>query len=319
MRVAVVGAGAIGCTLGAALAPRHEVELVARGEHLRALRERGLVLDGKALKIPAVDVPLPRADLAILAVKTQDVEAAAPSAKDAARVLCIQNGLAAEGLAAKHVKGDVLGAVTAIDAEFLEPGVVTVGRVGGLVIGGRGAEEIARVFAESGIPARATANLAGARWMKLLVNLNNAILAATGTTTQDAFRDARLARLGVRAMREGLAVAKAEGVRLEAIPWASPTLAAGLAGVPEALATRLLMMRARRLAGDVPLRGSTQQSLLRGKPTEVRWLNGEVTRRGRARGIPTPTNDALVAAVERVETSGEFLVPAQLLAMAQAA
>ncbi|MEA3199073.1 MAG: 2-dehydropantoate 2-reductase [Thermoplasmata archaeon] len=316
MRVSVLGAGAIGCALGAALAPHAEVELVARGAHLAALREKGLTLDGRTLRLAASDRVTPGADLVIAAVKTQDLEAALAASRDAigpAPVMTIQNGLAAEGLAALHVP-EVVGCVTALDAEFLEPGVVTVGRVGGLVLSGR--PDLAALFAKAGIPARVTRSFAGARWTKLLVNLNNTILAATGLTAQEAYARADLPRLSVRVVKEGLAVARAEGVRLEAIPWANPRQVAMLTRLPEPLAARLLAARVLRDAGAIPLRGSTQQSLMRGRGVEVAYLNGEIVRRGARHGIATPANDALVAAVEKVAASGQLIPPASLAALA---
>jgi 2-dehydropantoate 2-reductase len=241
-----------------------------------------------------------------------------------AKVVTIQNGLAAESVAGRYAK-DVVGCVTAIDAELLDDGVVQVGRVGGLVLGRHRFTEsskspvadatvrdLARLFDASGIPARATDNLEGARWTKLLVNLNNALLAATGLTAQDAFARRDIPRLAVRVVREGLAVARAEGVALERIPWADPRQVALVARLPEALGARLLAKRVLRDAGSVPLRGSTLQSILRGRTTEVDFLNGEIVRRGAAHGIPTPVNVGLLEAVERVSRDGAFVDPAHL-------
>ncbi len=310
----MLGAGAVGCALGAGLARVAEVRLVARGDHLAALQRDGLLLDGRRVRLPAAERLEPGANLVIAAVKTQDLDGALAASRGAlgqARVLTIQNGLAAEGIAARHVPAErVVGCVTALDAEMLEPGVVTVGRVGGLVLSG--APDVAALLSQAGFPTRVSANFAGARWTKLLVNLNNALLAATGLTAQEAYARRDLPRLSVRLVREGLAVARAEGVRLERIPWADPRQVALLARLPEEWAARLLAARVRRDAGSVPLRGSTQQSLLRGRSVEVAWLNGEVVARGRRLGVPTPANEAMVAAVERVAASGEPVPPAAL-------
>lgn len=316
MRIAILGAGAIGCALGAALAPHAQVELIARGAHLAALQRDGLHLDGRTLRLPASDRLRAGADVVVAAVKTQDLDAALRDAAPAlgeARVVTLQNGLAAEDIAGRHAKR-VVGCVCALDAEFLQPGVVTIGRVGGLVLSE--CEDLAALLSRAGIPTGVASNFVGARWTKLLVNLNNALLAATGLTAQEAYARRDLPRLSIRVVREGLAVARAEGVRLAPIPWADPRQVAFAARLPETLAARLVAARVRRDAGDVPLRGSTQQSLLRSRSVETPFLNGEVVRRGARHGIATPANEALLAAVEEVAASGKPIAPERLAARA---
>lgn len=330
MRVAVVGAGAIGCTLAAMLQARsgHEVTLVARGAQLRALQERGLLLDGfpglDALRVRAVDKLDARPDWLVLATKTQDLDAAAAGAAEharGARVLTVQNGLAAETIAAEHFGERVVGCVVALDATFLEPGCVTVGSVGGLVAGRWGGPADARVRAaeallrSAGLPCSGTDNFAGARWTKLLVNLNNALPAATGLTVQELYAHPGVPRFAARVLKEGLAVARAEGVKLEPIPWTSPALLRAVALLPAGLVGPMLARRVRRLFRRAPLYGSTLQSLKRGKATEIDWLNGEVVARGTRLGVPTPLNEALVGAVHAVERGGAFLEVGRLPAL----
>jgi 2-dehydropantoate 2-reductase len=67
---------------------------------------------------------------------------------------------------------------------------------------------------------------------------------------------------------------------------------------------RLLASAARSRLGRLPIRGSTWQSLARGRPTEIEFLNGEIVREGQARGIPVPYNAAVLEAVRRLEKGG---------------
>jgi 2-dehydropantoate 2-reductase len=321
-RVLVVGAGALGSLLGALLQEaRHDVVLLARGAHAREVALEGLLLTGGAYGPPR-RVPLKAAfaappafapDLAILAVKTPDVEAALKehhAAHDgAAPIVALQNGLAQDALVAQAAgPARAVGAVAALDAEFLEPGHVDCARRGTLVLGGpdpattRAAEILGRA-----VRVRRTGNLPGARWTKLLVNLGNVVPAITGLSYQEAARHPGLARAHVRMIREGVAVSRAEGVDLAPLPWASPGLLRLTARAPDALAARVYAMRVRRVMGRRPGYGSTWQSVQRGKSPETTWLNGEVVRRGRARGVPTPVNEAAAQLVE----AGKRLAPGE--------
>lgn len=254
-----MGAGAVGATLGGLLALRAgaDVALVARGAHLEALRARGLRLEGvgepSTLRLRAAARLEEAPDVLILATKLHDLDAAAAAAAPVAgeaTVPTVQNGLQAEAIASRRFGAErVVGAAVALDALHLEPGRVRAGSIGGLVLGRPGgaagprAEGLAALLASAGIPARTTANFAGARWMKLLVNLNNALPAVTGMSVQELYAHEGPPRVMARLLREGLLVARAEGVRLEPLPWASPRLVRLAAAVPEALGGALLARR----------------------------------------------------------------------------
>ena len=135
-RYLVVGAGAVGGVIGARLSRAgFEVELVARGAHLAALRARGLRLrspEGDAtLAVSAVAHPAEHAfgddSVVLLAVKTQDAEAAlaelASCAGSETPVVCLQNGVEAERLALRRF-ARVVGAMLMLPTTHLEPGVV---------------------------------------------------------------------------------------------------------------------------------------------------------------------------------------------------
>ncbi len=137
MRVVVYGAGAIGGVIGGRLAQHgHEVVLIARGAHGRALRERGLRLESPEgavdLAIPCVERPAELSfgpdDLVLLAMKTQDTDAALDELAHAVRgrppaVACAQNGVENERLALRRFP-DVYGVCVMCPATHLEPGVV---------------------------------------------------------------------------------------------------------------------------------------------------------------------------------------------------
>ncbi len=329
--VAVLGAGAIGSVVGANLARAgRDVLLVGRGAHVEAMREDGLHLrtrDGAHVREERVAVNASRtlatADVVLLTVKTPDVPAALEQVVDVcpeAVVVTCQNGVRADAMAAEVLGRDaVVGAVTVFDAEFLEPGVVTWNRVGPLVVGdpwGRGRRSpVGRVVdvLEGAHPVEVRGDLRGARWTKLLVNLNNAIPAATGLSVQEVVDHPGLARLTVRLLREGVRVVDAADRPLDPLPWTRPWLLRAVAWFPTGVSARVTRWKVHRTLGEAPARPSTLQSVLRGGAGEVRFLNGEVVRLGEEVGIATPANRGLVEAVEHVMGTGRFLEPEEVL------
>lgn len=303
-RVLIIGPGAIGGTLAALLADAgHAVELRGRSAPLAGVRIEG---GGYG---PARDVALTtlreRPDLVVLATKTQDLDDAlrqhAAHVGDAP-LLALQNGLAQDDIVARHT-ARWAGAVTALDAHLVHPGVVQVANPGTLVLGGPGADE-AEAILRTAVATQRTRDLRGARWTKLLVNLGNVVPAITGLPFQQTSRHPGLARAHVALIREGLAVARAEGVALQPIPWTSPGLMKLVSRVPMALARRVYAMRVKRVLGETPAYGSTWQSMARGGSLETEWLNGEVVRRGAKHGVATPVNDAACALVGKRERLG---------------
>lgn len=329
--VAVLGAGAVGSVVGAHLARAgRDVVLVGRGEHVDALRDGGLLLrtrEGGRTREERVAVDAARelepAEVVLVTVKTPDVPEAVAQVREAspdAVVVTCQNGVRADGMAAEVLERDaVVGAVTVFDAEFLEPGVVTLNRLGPLVVGdpwGRGVREpVEHVVGllEGAHPVEARGDLRGARWTKLLVNLNNALPAATGRSVQEVVDHPGLARVTVRTLREGVRVVRAGERPLDPIPWTRPWLLRSLAWVPVPVAARVTRWKVHRALGEAPARPSTLQSVVRGGAGEVRFLNGEVVRLGEEVGVATPVNRALVEAVEEVHGGGRFLEPREVL------
>ena len=326
MRIAVLGAGAIGSAVGALLARGgQDVTLVGRPGHVQAIRDRGLRVDG-SLGSFTVDVPASESldfppDLALLAVKTQDVEAAVRAHRDLLRgvpLVTLQNGIRSDAIVAGLLPADgLLSAVVMVTATYLSPGQVSVVDRGHLVLGRPGGPRDALVtkvasVLNSAVPTSVSDNILGAHWLKLLMNLNNAIPAMTDLSLREVTRDAFLRRLAVGLMREGLAVADRSDVVLAPLDGVSVGTVRLLARLPWPLAARIFAARAGSLGNGMPILGSTLQSLRRGRPTEIDYLNGEIARRGPELGVGTPLNRTAVALVHEVESTGRFFLPEAL-------
>ncbi|MFE2726907.1 ketopantoate reductase family protein [Kitasatospora sp. NPDC059327] len=304
MRYIIIGAGAVGGTIGARLHEGgHDVLLVARGAHLTALRERGLRFGtpegSRTLRIPVTDGPegvdLRPDDVLLLAVKTQDTAAAlaawAPrpvagggTAGERLPLVCAQNGVENERLALRLFR-EVLAMCVWLPSDHLEPGRVTAGgtpvsgvlRLGGLPAGdgGERAAAVAADLAGSAFEATVDADVMRWKYAKLLSNLGNALDAVAGRVDRDP-----LAGLQRRVTAEGEAVLAAA-----AIPHHDPGELVRPAGE---------VMRQAPVAGAERSGGSSWQSLARGTGSiETDHLNGEIVLLGRLHGVPTPLNEAL--------------------------
>ncbi|MEU4778905.1 2-dehydropantoate 2-reductase N-terminal domain-containing protein [Micromonospora sp. NPDC023633] len=306
MRYVIIGAGAVGGTIGVRLGRAgHDVTLVARGAHLDAIRRRGLRLrqpDGETTwRGPATDGPgdrpLPDDTALVLAVKSQDTEAALAAWADAPvagggtaaerlPLFTAQNGVANER-AALRLFADVHGVCVWLPATHLEPGVVVANghpHPGMLHLGrhpsGSDATDdaVAADLTAAGFVAPVRADVPRWKYGKLLANLGNGLQALLGRDVPDDLRQ--------RIRAEGVAVLAAAG-----IAHTTPE---------EEKAERGDLVDHRPVDGEERAGGSTWQSLARGAGSaETDHLNGEIVLLGRLHGVPTPANAAVQLAVRR--------------------
>jgi 2-dehydropantoate 2-reductase len=306
MRVVVFGAGAIGGAVGARLHQAgHDVTLIARGEHLRALRDRGLRLETPAetstLTIPAVERPDELAwtgeEVVLLCMKTQDtggaLQALRAVAPPSTAIVCVQNGVENERLALR-LYPYVYGAVVMLPAAHLEPGVVQAygAKLTGIVDLGRWpsgiddrAAAIAHALAGAGFVSEPREEIVRLKYAKLIMNLANAPLALFA---EGAARD------------ELIELAQAEG--------RSALSVAGIACEDAEVSDRdgrWERMGVGEIAGRERAGSSTWQSLARGTGTiETDYLNGEIVLLGRLHDMPTPVNAALCLVAARHAREG---------------
>jgi 2-dehydropantoate 2-reductase len=304
MRFIIIGAGAVGGTIGGCLHQSgHDVVLVARGQHLEALRDRGLTLatplGTETLRIPAVsgpgDLALAPDDVLILAVKGQDTAGVLADwawqpagdgvAAETLPLVCAQNGVANEAAALRRFR-NVYGMCVWLPATHLEPGrVVAQGApLAGMLPVGRYpqgqdsyAERISVALTASRFLAPVAADVMRWKYGKLLSNLGNAVEALCGHEggVSEGGRELRK-----RARAEALTVLDAAGI--------------GYASAEEGAALRGDQVGIGVVDGVPRSGGSSWQSLSRGTGTiEADYLNGEIVLLGRSRGVPVPVNEIL--------------------------
>lgn len=327
MRIAVLGAGAVGGTLAALLARAgHDVEVTARGDHLAEIRSGGIRLDGGwgeyTAHVAFGETLSARPELAILATKAQDASAAlVPNAAllDGVPLLVVQNGLGGLRVAAEAMpRSPLVGGLALFAASYLEPGRVTVTAALPMIVGAAtpaappSFERILEVL-RGVMPIEVTDDIEGAQWTKLLINHVNALPAITGLSVQDVIAHAGLRRAMTASMRETVRVARRLGVRFGTVQGVSGGILSMIGLAPLWVGEAFPRLLARRM-GAVPNPGSTLQSLRRGRLTEIDYLNGAVVSTATAAGFDAPVNAAIVSLVHEVERTGAFLGPADVAA-----
>src|SRR5450830_813140 len=267
LKVAVMGAGAVGCYYGGMLARAgHEVVLIARPQHVETIARDGLRMQtttfDEQVRLAASSEPsaVQGAQLVLFCVKSTDTESAGaqmqPHLASDALVLTLQNGVDnADRLRAVLTETAVAAAVVYVAAEMAGPGHVKHHGRGELVIEPSSASEaVAQALIAAGMPTEISSNVRGALWAKLILNCAyNAVSAiaqlpygktVAGEGIKDVMHDV---------VAECLAVAQAEGVQVAGDVYAAVA----------------------KLAGSMPSQfSSTAQDLARGKRSEIDYLNG---------------------------------------------
>lgn len=327
MRIGIIGAGALGGTFAALLSKAgHEVEVTARGAGLEAIREHGIALSGgfgDAQAVVAAGERLTeRPELVLVCTKAQDAAVAIEANAgliDGATVVVVQNGLDGVSTAERLLPASsCMGVLSIIAANYTEPGVVRVTTAATSYLGrgdGPADVECVRVAAilSDAVPVVAIDGFRGAQWTKLVVNMLNAVPAIVGRSVQDVVDDRRLRRIVTAEMRETVRIGMARGVRFGALQGLGDRRLRLFARLPLVIGQVLPWLMRMRM-GSVPNLGSTQQSVRRGQPTEIDYLNGAVVREASAVGLDAPVNRTLTALVHEVEERGAFLPAERILA-----
>jgi 2-dehydropantoate 2-reductase len=303
LKIAILGAGALGCAMGGALAQGgNDVVLINRNAaHVEAIRARGLRIRhaaGECRVVVRAETDcstLGPAELVIVLVKSfhtqQAIRAAAPLIGRDTVVLSLQNGLGHEDILAEAVGRDrVIAGKTYVGGVMLAPGHIISGSEGKETLIGEldGTDSprirrIADTFNAAGLRTTVSPHIVGTMWDKLFINVaTGAVSGITGLTYGPLYGIPEIEATALAAVQEAMEVARASGVQVSlADPKAAWAKAA--AGLPGDFKTSML------------------QSLEKGSVTEIDFINGAVVRWGRRCGVPTPVNATLVACIKGIE------------------
>jgi 2-dehydropantoate 2-reductase len=328
IKIAVIGAGAVGSVVGGFLAEAGEdVTLIGRQAHVNAINQEGLLLEGpsgkRIIRIEASEELSFKPDLALLTVKTQDVEPTITKTQSFladTTIITFQNGVRSDDIVAGVLgKENIISSVVLFNSLFLEPGKVIYSNPSSkaaLLIGEpfdakKNRLPTCAALLNKALPTTVSKDIRGAHWTKLLWNLNNAVPAITGLSIQESNRYPSIRKLYIDLMKEGFEVLKLAGIKTAPIPGIPLSLIKIMFIIPSPISS-FIVKSTTQFLGEVPVLGSTLQSIKRGKSTEIDYLNGEITDIGKKKGIPTPLNTMMVELVHQVEATGKFIAPENL-------
>jgi 2-dehydropantoate 2-reductase len=333
-RIAIIGAGAVGGYAGAHMAQAGEdVTFVDMWpENVEAMRAHGLRIshlrDVPEFRVPVRALHLTELqglskeapiDIAFVCVKSYDTAWATAMVRQylapGGFVVSLQNCMNEATIAEVVGWGRTLGAIaSSITVDLCEPGHVrraagksgaahTVFRVG--EVHGRvtdRAKEVGRLVALSD-STQVTTNLWGERWSKLVTNaMANGLSACTGLISRDILTNDSLRHFTARLGGEAIRIGQALGYQLEEVHHIDPeTIARAGEGDPDARRVYDEHRLAEAAKGGGAHRPSMGQDMVKGRRTEIEFLNGFIVERGQEVGIEAPANAALTAIVKRVE------------------
>ena len=290
--IAILGPGAIGCAVGAALleAGHHTVLFCANS----AFNRLHITLPGRfeldqPAEVHTTPAGVSAADWLLICVKAQQVAATEPWLRalvtPATEVAMLQNGVEHLDPIASLI-GDptrILPVVVQIPAERTAPGAVTLNGTPHLVVPASPlGESFQALFAGSPIPARTTEDFTTRMWEKLCLNAVNGAITAITERDQSILRQPEIAELARQIVLECMAVGRAEGASFD-----------------DQMPTRIVT----QLAGAPGTQGGGNSMLydrLAGRELEAEARNGVIPRLGRKHGIPTPINAAIYALLKNL-------------------
>lgn len=307
MKIVILGAGAMGSLYGGPLSVHHEVWLLdVWKEHVEKINKEGLVIRQGDTEFSTYHPKaagsageIGTADLAIIFVKSVDTSAALAKNREIfgpdTMVLTLQNGYGNDEDILPYIKSENLFVgTTACGATMLGPGEVFQAGKGMTSIGVtrtgslERAQQIADVLEESGFAAKAAPDVMEAVWTKLLVNVGlNAPLALLGVRNGFIGDSPHAMEIGKALVAEGVAVAEAEGVRLDG----------------DAIVQHYYVEGSKVVGKN---RCSMLQDIDRKRKTEIEKINGAIVRLGRRHGISTPYNEVFTLLVQAKEESYHY-------------
>jgi 2-dehydropantoate 2-reductase len=325
MNIAIIGAGAIGSVVAAYLMKAGKnVILIGRDDQVKAVQKNGLHVRGvrREETIPVEIRPRldKEYDLVIFTVKTQDLEEAVRRNGAFFKngiLLSSQNGVQADDILGKHVnRGNLYSSIVMFGATYTKPGEVVLNFEGDWIVGkpfgpkdGR-LDDIKEVLSPA-FSVAVSDDIIGMKWLKLFVNLNNCIPALVGRPMQEVFADMDFCRLSVLLLREGIEVVRKAGIELVSLPNFPAQRIYGLAQMPVEEAAGIINKTLTGLSKE-PLYGSVLQSIMRGRASEIDFINGQVVQTARKLNLNAPLNEKAVELVHRVERGRKFFKPDEI-------
>jgi len=289
-RIFILGSGAVGSTYGALLSKKEDVTLIGRKAHVDVINSSGLFLYGEFegkydVRADTQIREIPSNSLVFLSTKVTGSQKAIEGIKHLVKkdtiILLVQNGLGIEEIVKKILPDhEIIRAVVTLGAEFLEPGKIS--NVVSIKIDlekTRSSGKIAGLLKDCGLAVEISDNINIQAWTKLAINsVLNPLTAIFQVEGNEIITDSlKPVRHGI--VSECSEVAKAEGIEID--PTIEEMIDAGVSNFFNY--------------------SSMCQDMIKGKKTEIDFLNGKIVELGKIHNIPTPFNELMVAFIKFLE------------------
>lgn len=327
MKIAVIGMGAIGGLVAATLrANGVAVITVGRLDQKKAVERDGFIIDGvRGRSVVYFDIKSrleEKVDLAILTVKTQDLRDAVDKSRDyldQSLILTTQNGVRADKLLSMMLnKESIISSIVMFGATYEPFNKVVHNFEGNWLIGrpfGPNDEKVKEIveFLKIAFTTIEVENISDMKWTKIFVNFSNCLPAILGLSMQEAYANIEICKLALRLLKEGFDTVENFGINLVDMPDFDVEKLKGLTRMPLDEAAPIYSGIMTNLSKE-PLYGSILQSIRRGRPSEIDFINGEIANQAKLQSIDARLNNRAAELVHHVETSKKFLTVDEVLA-----
>ncbi len=326
MKIAVLGAGAIGALVAAYLKESGEdVLLVGRRDSVEAIRRNGIFISGvrgeHRIQMEISEKLDSEVDLVILAVKTQDIEEVVKNNLEALKdttVLTTQNGVQAERILSRYLAPEeIISSIVMFGSTYVAADKIVHNFEGKWILGRLFYGEGCRITDVSKVLGKAFAvvlseNILGMKYLKLFVNANNCLAALLGKSMQETFKNLEVCRISMGIWREGLKIIDKAKINLESLPDFPLERLRSLASLPLDESAKIFCAIMTGLSKE-PLYGSILQSIQRKRDSEIDYINGEFVNIARSINETAALNSKLVEMVHEVERTQRFFTEEELI------
>jgi len=315
MKYSVIGLGAVGSIIGGLLANSGEkVILIGKPNQVEEISKKGLKINGinNSILVKNVQIStdlslISNSDVIIICVKSQDTKYLAEELKKYIKkssiIISLQNGIKNSKILKEITGNTVFSGVILFNALYIKPGEVSLTLKGGLileadVLNKEVVKSFIEVFKKSGIECKLDTDIEGYLWSKLIVNLQNAVTALTGQTIKESILNKDSRAIIIATMKEGLDILQKSKIPYKTLPDIDPKITIRRLTI---LNSVFLKFGSRILKLNETARGSMWQSLYRGRPTEIDYINGEIVNHANKHNLKAPINKKLIELVKEAE------------------
>ncbi|MDX1958742.1 MAG: 2-dehydropantoate 2-reductase [Leptospiraceae bacterium] len=330
LKICILGAGSIGCYLGAYLQNsgleiyfygRERIQNVIQKFGFQITNQNGnkFLIKSEHIKFYTKISEIPIADVYIFTVKSGDTESIAREIKEKISsdsiIISFQNGVSNKERIEKILTNrKILSGMVPFNVVNLGEGKFHSGTSGELCLEeSNQSRVIATSFQNSGLSIKVTNNMKGILWGKLIFNLNNPINALAGVPLKEELSNPKYRKILALCMKEALSILSKSNITPKGSGSMIPSIAPYILSLPNFL---FFKIASKMIRIDPSARSSMWEDLENKRKTEIDFLNGEIVLLGKTLGTSTPINTRIFELIKETESKrlgSPALSPEQIL------